>query len=387
VDSTLFSVAELRKPWFPRWKIENFFIQIMMDKITPSQKLNQNPNKMSSQPVETVTAVITEKKPRPPTLPAKFGKFIQFGFYFMKTFNQDAAAANEAPLDEAKFLEVLRLRGTVDEQKDFVQTFFDDSKEIAKEIRKLVKAKPVKAKRAKKEPAEDGADPAPKKKRGKKAIVTNGQSDLVAEIVALANGGGEPTVPSDSTASNKVEADARPPTPSPPSLVAEKVVEKPKKGGKTKAVEVKETAPVVSEAEAVAAPAAKKGRKPKAVEVKETAPVVSEGEAVAAPAAKKGRKPKSKETASVPPTVVVEEQREGGAGVGGRASASTLFDAVESEGTVGSPAPDEEDLPVNLFLFDGVQFLIDDLHNVYDFHSQELVGSFDPLSHSIRTIV
>ena len=341
-----------------------------MDKITPSQKLTPNhPNKMSSQPVETVTAVITEKKPRPPTLPAKFGKFIQFGFYFMKTFNQDAAAADEAPLDEAKFLEVLRLRGTVDEQQAFVQTFFDDSKEIAKEIRKLVKAKPVKAKRAKKEPAEEGAEPAPKKKRGKKAIVTNGQSDLVAEIVALANGAGEPTageptvppappslgagvaekvvlqvpektkkageptVPSDSTQSNKVETAARSLTPAPPSLV----VEKPKKGGKTKAVEVN--------------------------------PVVSEGEAVAAPAAKKGRKPKSKEVVPVPPTMVVDEQREGGAG-----------------GTVGSPA-EEEDLPVNLFLFDGVQFLIDDLHNVYDFHSQELVGSFDPLSHSIRTIV
>ena len=125
--------------------------------------------------------------------------------------------------------------------------------------------------------------------------------------------------------------------PLPPPVVAEEVVEKPKKG-----------------------------RKPKAVEVKETATVVSEGEAVAAPAPNKGRKPKSKETAPVPP-----------------AAPLPTFSPPQTE---ASADPDDEELPVNLFLFNGVQFLIDDLHNVYDFQSQELLGVFDHSSQSLRRV-
>lgn len=296
---------------------------------------------MSSQSIETVTAVITEKKASQPTLPAKFGKFIQFGYYFMKTFNQDAATSNATPLDEAKFIEILRLRATVDEQSAFVQGFFDQSKEIVKEIRKLVKVKPTKAKRVHKESTpHDGDEPAPKKKRGKKAVVTNGQSDLVAQIVALANGGGEPTVP-----------------PSPPSLVQVEVVDKPKKAAK-----VKEAAPAVAKEQ-------------------------TEGETVDTPAAKKGRKSK-KETVvpSVPETVV-----------------PALIDSLptlpvvkkEKKAKAAPPTPptihsedldnnDDDPLPVEPFIIDGVTYLIDHSSlDLYDFTTHDPIGRFDPSSSSL----
>ena len=75
-----------------------------------------------------------EKKQRKPSLPEKFGKFIQFGFFFMKQYNE----SHDVKIDENSFLESLRLFANVDEQQTFVQTFFDNSKENKKNMRKFL---------------------------------------------------------------------------------------------------------------------------------------------------------------------------------------------------------------------------------------------------------
>ena len=79
-----------------------------------------------------------EKKMRKPSLPAKFNKFIQFGYFFLKQYN---AMDGVTPIDENSFLDKLHLFDTVDNQLAFVQAFFDDAKNINKTIRKVIQAK------------------------------------------------------------------------------------------------------------------------------------------------------------------------------------------------------------------------------------------------------
>ena len=304
----------------------------------------------------TVSAVITEKKTRAPTLPAKFGKFIQFGYFLIKTMNQDAAEAGRDVIDDTKLSEIIHLRDSVTDQQAFVQSFFDQNKDINKEIRsflKVKKTKPPKAQKISKATTtslDDSTDTPSKKKRAKKSIVSNGQPDIVAEIVALANKEGEPTVPSDSTKSNKVEVATQPPTPSTPSLLP--------------------STDVVSGASDVSDVKVKKGRKAKPVTMANS---ITEGEVgEVAVKEKKSRKVKAvagekQVKAATLPDVLVNN-----------VAAIEPIDSIDSH-----DSDDEEELKVDVFLLHGKQFLIDDDKNVYDFHSNILIGKFNSISNSI----
>jgi hypothetical protein len=147
-----------------------------------------------------------EKKPRKPSLPAKFAKFIQFGLFLMKELNDEKIVAGEAPaVDEDTMIEKIRVFADIDAQKDFVQKFFDGSKDIAKSMRKMIadkkkadeKAnKPVKVRKPRAKKNDDGvvdvipdADTKPKKSKAKAK-----DGDLVAELVSLAkNDAGDET--------------------------------------------------------------------------------------------------------------------------------------------------------------------------------------------------
>ena len=165
--------------------------------------------------VNTNSTVVVEKKMRKPSLPAKFAKFIQFGYFFVKQYN---AMDGVTPIDETSFLDKLHLFDTVDNQQAFVQSFFDDAKNINKTIRKLVQAKvkadakaaappKVKATRVKKPKADvatdstadgsaDGsAEPSKTSRRKKKiAVVPDVQDDLINELTSLANNTALPTI-------------------------------------------------------------------------------------------------------------------------------------------------------------------------------------------------
>jgi len=155
------------------------------------------------------TPIIAEKKVRVPTaLPAKFGKFIQFGYYLMNKLNACEEGSEDTPpvIDEEIFLNKLRLFDPLDHQQEFVQEFLDSSKEINQNLRKIVqqrkrdiakseKPKKEKKPRAPKEKKEsDKSDESlpenDKKPRGKakKVNLPTTEDQLVNELVQLAVG-------------------------------------------------------------------------------------------------------------------------------------------------------------------------------------------------------
>jgi hypothetical protein len=142
-----------------------------------------------STPASVPKVEVKEKKPRTPTLPAKFGKFIHFGYWFMQKLNEDP----DAPaVDEALFIEKLNLFADVESQQAFVQGFFDESKDVNKNIRQLVKDRNKEALKAAKAEAKAATkvkkDPKDKKPRAKKDKPAASSEDaFVNEMVQLAN--------------------------------------------------------------------------------------------------------------------------------------------------------------------------------------------------------
>jgi hypothetical protein len=293
-------------------------------------------------PVVAIVEQIVEKKQRKPSLPEKFGKFIQFGFFFMKQYND----SHDVKIDENSFLESLNMFANVDEQQTFVQTFFTNSKENKKNMRKflqnhnkaLAKAakiaaappKPDKKPRAKKtktapteplpesldtpinvssqvsettetvQPVENAQPTETKTKVSRKKpskAVSNTQDDLVNELVKRAS-------------STHI-----PPSHIPPSDI-----------------------PTTSDIPPSASPA--KSPKKKSNDDKPL------------------KKPRATKTSTAPPT------------------------APPTATPTNDDADDSAD--VSLFEFQGKQYLIDDLSRVYDLNTQDEIGRFDPSSNSLN---
>jgi len=286
--------------------------------------------KSSASKVASAPKVVKEKKPRTPTLPAKFGKFIQFGYWFMKRIN--SLDENVPAVDEDLCVEQLNLFGDVESQQAFVQSFFDDSKDIAKTLRGIIqqkkkdevkaaklaakeqaksekastKEKKPRAPRQKKEKTDDDAavdvadaDADKKKPRGRKpkAKVLSSEDAFVNEMVQLANGETD-TIPT--------------PVPSPA------------KDTKTKEVKTKE---------------------PKEVKVKEV----------------KTKEPKEVKTKEVK----TKEPKE-------------VKVKTKTKDSKTNPSQNDEQTSVSVLNLHNKQYLIDDLNLVYDFHSHELIGTFNP---------
>jgi len=153
------------------------------------------------------TPVVEKVKPeRKPTLPAKYAKFMQFGFWF-------AGQIKDKVLDEAAYNKVIDALAVYDElsvQTDLYKSFLDkeNMKENNKTLRKAIAARkkelakanaPPKKPRASKKKADadaDAADADDKTEKVKKPRATKKKTaDLVDELVTLASG--EPTVPPD----------------------------------------------------------------------------------------------------------------------------------------------------------------------------------------------
>ena len=159
-----------------------------------------------------------EKKARAPSLPAKYGKFIQYSYYLIRAINNAALEQNGAVLvDEDQFIAAAHVFDNIANQQAFVASFLEN-KNIAKEMRTHLadkkKAEVVAAKaaakaekeaeknaakaaaKAEKDAAKAAAKPAkqPKetKSKAKKAKKTV-EPDLVTSLVALANTSLAPT--------------------------------------------------------------------------------------------------------------------------------------------------------------------------------------------------
>lgn len=75
------------------------------------------------------------KKTKVATLPEKYNKFIQFGYYMMSQMS------NQESFNREEYMEQIRMFAAVEEQQLFVQTFFDNQKQIKKDIAILKKNK------------------------------------------------------------------------------------------------------------------------------------------------------------------------------------------------------------------------------------------------------
>lgn len=153
------------------------------------------------------TPVVEKVKPeRKPTLPAKYAKFMQFGFWF-------AGQIKDKVLDESAYNSVVDALAVFDDlsvQTELYQSFLDkdNMKENNKTLRKAIAARkkelakanaPPKKPRASKKKADTDADATPaedKTEKVKKPRAPKKKSaDLVDELVTLASG--EPAVPPD----------------------------------------------------------------------------------------------------------------------------------------------------------------------------------------------
>jgi hypothetical protein len=134
-------------------------------------------------------------------LAAKFGKFIQFGLFLLGELNDEKlVAGEEAAVDKEYMIEKLCVFADIDVQTAFVQKFFDGAKDTAKGMRKMIAdKKKADAKAAKQEasvPKKERKPRVPKdstevnKEQGTKK---SKKTDLVAELVTLANGQAQAT--------------------------------------------------------------------------------------------------------------------------------------------------------------------------------------------------
>jgi len=284
------------------------------------------------------TVVAPTKAPKKPSLPAKYSKFLSFGFWFASRLEPDTRDA---------FYQQFKLFSSLEEQTEFFQTYLDEASASNKIMRKTIvnHNKPVKTR-------------ATKASRKPSKPVAAETDDLIATLIADANG--EP-IPAPAEKSKK--------TRKPKSENTDD--KQPKKTKKTKASETTVSEPLATEtvaeplatepvAETVSKPVAKKTAKPKAEKVEK-------------PKAEKAEKPKAEKAEK--PKKVKKDKTEPAAAAAAAAAAETVVE------TVVAPVPVEDDDSIQtriITMKDGVQFLIDSDNNLYDLNSHDVVGTYNP---------
>jgi hypothetical protein len=129
---------------------------------------------------------IDSKKSRTPSLPAKYNKFLQFGYYFIQSLKDSEGNINVNTLEQ--MYQHIHLFDTVDNQQQFVQGFFDQSKDINKTIRKIVSnQKKANIKAAKMQAKLDS-----KKNKKTNNNITPNDDSFVSDIVSLATNSDKP---------------------------------------------------------------------------------------------------------------------------------------------------------------------------------------------------
>ena len=200
--------------------------------------------------VVAAVAPVKEKKPRKPTLAAKYSKVVIANYSIIQMLHSKGLLSDEAV--ETAYSEI-KLFDTVEDQSAFYESFNTSLKDTGKTMKKFVtqRLKPPKAPRAKKETK-------PRTKKTDK-VADDTKVDVVAQLVEAANA---PMTP-------PREAEAKVPD----APVKEKKARKPraKKVAEVVAPQTPENNEVVAEVKAPDAPVKeKKARKPRAK--KEVAP-------------------------------------------------------------------------------------------------------------------
>ena len=336
---------------------------------------------LSDLPVDTT--VVEVPKTKKPVLPAKLGKFLVFGYAFVCDL-QASGALTEDLVERA--YDLLRVFASVEEQTLYYQNFLDQSTATAKVLRKFVavRSKPPKPLKNKKNTAADGADgaatPRASKPRAKKSVrvVSDAANDLIGQIVAAANS----DLPLDTTVTEGTGTEVKakkPRAPRKPKAVVPVAADPIPLAQSATAAEEEPvvsnevvTEPVVDAAEPAVEVKAKKPRAPR--KPKTTTATAAETVAVTEEAKpKKPRAPRKSKTDIAPeiaPAVetVVEPLAVEPPSV--RPSTPILTEEEDDDGSINATE----------FIYNGVQYLIDDEYNVYSNDTQEIVGVYDPVS-------
>jgi hypothetical protein len=132
-----------------------------------------------SSPAQNAQNVVA-KASRQPSLPDKYGKFIQFAYYMMENvFGEDFQ------MDKAAYLEKIKLFGTVEEQQVLVQGFLDNVKETKKTIKTVLSDKKKELAKAAKIAAAASV-PKRTRKTTTKVALPNAEYKLINELVEIA---------------------------------------------------------------------------------------------------------------------------------------------------------------------------------------------------------
>jgi len=202
---------------------------------------------MSSPVTHTEQVVVADKatKTRQPTLPDKYGKFIQFAYYMMENVLGD-----DFQMDKEVYLEKIKLFASVGEQQVLVQGFLNSAKDTKKTIKKVISDKKKAEAKANKPPRQsrakaaaapkaDGEVTAAKRSRKKATKDVTAQDELLNELVQLARA--EPVVTAAAAepvkSPEKVAVVAEPPKTPAASDKPVKTPKAPKKAAKTTAVD------------------------------------------------------------------------------------------------------------------------------------------------------
>jgi len=300
----------------------------------------------------TNVEIVAQKAPRvkKPSLPAKYNKFMSFGFWFLNKMD---------PTVRDQLFPELKLFSTIEDQSAFIQTYLDEASASNKIMRKTVTAfhKPPKVR-------------AEKKSRKSSKPVAAESDDLIAKLIADANGSTEPAAeaseapvqekPKKSRKSTKKVEEPVATTTTTSDVVATEapVQEKPKKTTK-KAEEptTTTTTPAPVEEPTTTTPAPEPVQeKPKKSTKKSTKKTEEPITATDAPVQEKPKKATKKSTKKVEEPVVAQPA-----------------ESVQDEDD------DSDEIQTRIVTIDGgKQYLIDSEHNLYDITSHEQIGKFDP---------
>jgi len=301
-----------------------------------------------SSPIANVE-IVAPKAPRvkKPTLPAKYNKFMSFGFWFLNKM--------DAPVRDQLFPE-LKLFSTIEDQSAFFQSYLDESTASNKIMRKTVAAfhKPPKVR-------------AEKKSRKSSKPVAAQSDDLIAKLIADANGS----------------------TDAPATDATAPVQEKPKKATKKSTKKTEEPATTTSDvAPTTDAPAQEKPKKStkkstkKAEEPVTTSDVAPVADAPVEEKPKKATKKSTKKAEEPVPTTTDAPVAD--ATVQEKPKKTTKKSSKKVEEPVAPTEPvaqddDSDEIQTRIVTIDGgKQYLIDSEYNLYDINSHEQIGKFDP---------
>ena len=296
---------------------------------------------MSSPVIQTEQTVNTDKatkvSTRQPTLPDKYGKFIQFAYYMMENVLGD-----DFQIDKAAFMEKIALFGTVGEQQTLIQGFLNGTKDTKKNIKTLISDR---------KKADAKANKPPKQSRAKKVAATTTDANG-EEIVVTAN-----KPPKQSRAKKGVQADN--------AQLLDDLVEI----TQAQAAEQVENVPVVTEK--------KPTKKATAANKPVTNPAVVDEPSII-----------TITDELVPETFVVTEETEQPVNVTTRkpkvkkalklveAPSTPILDDIVIPGT---------DIEVSIIIIDGNFYFMDDVSNIYShpIPSANSLGTYNPLTRQI----